>query len=66
MFDWVKEKLGFDRCRVIRVGAAPVSQEMLEFFLSFDITLFGKASGSVTVRLVIKFINSSIKFIKSF
>ena len=39
IFSKVKEKLGLDRCKLIGCGAAPLSRETLEYFLSLDIRL---------------------------
>ncbi len=40
VFNKVKENLGLDRARSIGVGAAPVSRETFEYFLSLDIPLY--------------------------
>ena len=39
VFSKVKEKLGFERCRVFVSTAAPISKDTLEFFLSLGIPL---------------------------
>lgn len=39
IFSKVKENLGFDRCRILGVGAAPMARETFEYFLSLDIPL---------------------------
>ena len=39
VFDKVKQNLGLDHTKVIGVGAAPISMESLEYFLSLDIPL---------------------------
>ncbi len=40
VFDKVKANLGMDKMHTIGVGAAPISKECLEYFLSLDIPLF--------------------------
>ena len=39
VFSKVKENLGFDQCKILGVGAAPMSRETFEYFLSLDIPL---------------------------
>lgn len=39
VFSKVKENLGFDKCRILGVGAAPMAKETFEYFLSLDIPL---------------------------
>lgn len=41
IFSKVKEQLGFAKARFIGVGAAPISRETLDYFLSLDIPLHG-------------------------
>ena len=40
VFSKVKENLGLDRAEILGVGAAPVSRETFEYFLSLDIPLY--------------------------
>lgn len=40
VFSKVKENLGFDRMRILGVGAAPMARETFEYFLSLDIPLY--------------------------
>ncbi|MFW5967288.1 MAG: AMP-dependent synthetase/ligase [Persicimonas sp.] len=39
VFSKLKEKLGFDRLRIAISAAAPIGLDVLEFFMSFDITI---------------------------
>lgn len=36
----VKQNLGFDRTRILGIGAAPMSKETFQYFLSLDIPLY--------------------------
>ena len=56
VFKKVKEALGFNKCKVTLVGAAPIQRETLEFFMAFDIPvleLYGmsESTGPHTVNL---------------
>ena len=56
VFKKVREALGFSKCRVILVGAAPVHRETLEYFMSVDIPvleLYGmsESTGPQTLSL---------------
>ncbi|NQV05409.1 long-chain fatty acid--CoA ligase [bacterium] len=49
VFSKVKAALGFDDCRAAVSGAAPISQEVVEFFAGFDIPIlevYGQSEGS--------------------
>ena len=63
VFKKVRAVVGLDRCRIIISGAAPITRETMEFFLSLDMPLmegFGMTESSgtgscynlVTCRLV--------------
>ncbi|OMJ90540.1 hypothetical protein SteCoe_7131 [Stentor coeruleus] len=39
VFDKIKEGLGLDQCKIIAVGAAPISKACLEYFLSLNVIL---------------------------
>ena len=40
VFRKIKEALGFSNCSLAIVGAAPMSRETLEFFMSIDVPVF--------------------------
>lgn len=40
VFKKIKEALGFSNCSLAVVGAAPMSREILEFFMSIDVPVF--------------------------
>ena len=51
IYNKIKIKMGLDRCRLIGCGAAPTSQQTLDYFLSLDIRLlvcFGMTETSGT------------------
>ena len=39
LFKKVREGLGFDRCKIFAVGAAPTRMETYEYFMSVNIPL---------------------------
>lgn len=56
VFKKVREGLGFSRCKICLVGAAPVHRETLEFFMAVDIPvleLYGmsESTGPQTISL---------------
>ena len=49
VFDTVRKNLGLDRCRLLVVSAAPVSEETQRFFASFDMPIYdllGQSEGT--------------------
>jgi long-chain acyl-CoA synthetase len=49
VFHKVKKALGFDACQAAVSGAAPIDKEILEFFATFDLTIFevyGQSEGT--------------------
>ena len=54
VFKKVREGLGFQRCKVFAIGAAPAKMETLEYFMSVNIPLmniYGKASLLACIQL---------------
>ena len=39
MFKKVREALGFQKCKVFAVGAAPIKMETMEYFMSVNVPI---------------------------
>ncbi|KAK8790985.1 hypothetical protein WA158_005616 [Blastocystis sp. Blastoise] len=54
VFQTIKESLGFDQCRGLVVSAAPMTEECLNFFASFDMPihdLLGQSEGTAPIAM---------------
>ena len=52
VFDTVRRNLGFEDCRTLVVSAAPVTEETLRFFASFDMPIYdllGQSEGTAPI-----------------
>ena len=52
VFDTVRQNLGFEHCRTLVVSAAPVTEETLRFFASFDMPIYdllGQSEGTAPI-----------------
>ncbi|MCA9689522.1 MAG: AMP-binding protein [Nannocystaceae bacterium] len=68
VFSKVRERLGFDRCRVAITSAAPISKATLEFFLSLGIPVMevygmSECTGPATLSLPHKYRTGSVGWV---
>jgi long-subunit acyl-CoA synthetase (AMP-forming) len=68
VFSTVREKLGFDQCRICVTSAAPISKDTLEFFLSLGIPIMevygmSECTGPATFSLPHKYRTGSVGWV---